>query len=251
METLKVPEKFSSPEEEFKHLREETLARARENAAVPLETHAEKVVEDYKVVSKEKDPRAEAYIMPPGEKEAIVLNLRPETHDAKMEELLGILLARGVKNAFAVLDDLNDPHVDDDFHRFLVQYLLASGGIDGLRDTDPLFKGINMVLYRIAVPRTGGKEEEKLVEFISRMEQFYAGMLSIGDGAGTEPGKNYFTLELALPEGEATVALYAAVPRGKAAVFEKQFLAFYPGAALHEVSDDYNVFVQDGASIGP
>ena len=52
------------------------------------------------------------------EKDAIVLNLKPEAHDKKMEELLSILLERGIKNALDIVEKLDDPHIDDDFHRF-------------------------------------------------------------------------------------------------------------------------------------
>ncbi|MBX4215631.1 type IV secretion system DNA-binding domain-containing protein [Candidatus Parcubacteria bacterium] len=243
--TRTLEQKLRTPEEEFEHLRRETAAGSPENSP---EERAAAALETYKQV-----PHGEAlapeYRMPEGEREGIVLNLKPETHDAKMEELLTLLLEKGVKNAMAVAADLYDPHVDDDFHRFLVQYLLSTGRVDGLDEKQPLFRGINMKLYRIAVPRQSASEE-KLSEFVSRMEQFYAGMLSIGDGMGTEPGKNYFTLELALPENESALALYAAVPRDKTALFEKQFVTFYPGASLAEVTDDYNVFVQGGASLG-
>jgi len=244
MESSRTPEqKFATPEQEFAYLREQATAR-REGTP---DERARQAIDDYRGVA-HAEVLEEHFTMPREEREGIVLNLKPETHDAKMEELLTILLERGVKNALSVVDELYDPHVDDDFHRFLVQYLLASGKIDGLNEKEPLFRGVNMKLYRIAVPRPS-TQEEKMSEFISRMEQFYAGMLSVGDGMGTEPGKNYFTLELALPENEAALALYAAVPREKTALFEKQFTAYYPGAALTEVADDYNVFVEGGASL--
>ncbi|MEK7558665.1 MAG: TraM recognition domain-containing protein [Patescibacteria group bacterium] len=241
-----LEKKFSSPEEEIVFLREHIKKSSEGAPKISLESHAKAVLENYKDLSDEKilNPR---YQIPLKEQEGIVLNLLPEAHDKKMEELLSILLERGVKNALSLLEEIKDPHLDDDFHRFLVQYLVSQGSVPGLNLTDEKFKGVSMGLYRISVPKT---EVTDLKEFISRMEQFYAGMLSIADGKRIEPGKNYFTLELALPEKSSELALYAAVPRSKASIFEKQFLAFYPDARIAEETNDYNVFVENGASMG-
>ncbi|MDP3957912.1 MAG: DUF87 domain-containing protein [bacterium] len=241
--------KLASPEAEMGYLREKMTASARLEQAersLSREARAAEAVEEYKGEPAALHP---SYEMKQEEREGIALNLKKEAHDAKMEELLGILLERGVKNAMGVVGELKDPHVDDDFHRFLVQYLVAAGKIEGMSARDKLFKGVNMKLYRVALPRTTD-DKAGTKEFIARMEQFYAGMLSLSDGKKTEPGKNYFALEWALPEGEEALSLYAAVPRDKTALFEKQFLSFYPGASLIETPDDYNVFVEGGASLG-
>jgi len=244
---LSPPErKFSSPEEEIVFLREHIKKSSETAPKENLEFHAKEAIKSYKGLQDEKilNPR---YQIPLKEQEGIVLKLTPEAHDKKMEELLSVLLERGVKNALSLLEELRDPHLDDDFHRFLVQYLASQGSVPGINPDDEKFKGISMGLYRISVPKT---EVADLKEFISRMEQFYAGMLSIADGKRIEPGKNYFTLELALPEKSSELALYAAVPRAKSTIFEKQFLAYYPDARISEATDDYNVFVENGASMG-
>ncbi|MEK7582044.1 MAG: TraM recognition domain-containing protein [Patescibacteria group bacterium] len=246
MEPLSPERKFSSPEEEIVFLREH-ISKSFENAPkIDLESHAKETLKSYGDIQDEKilHPR---YQIPLKEQEGIVLNLKPEAHDKKMEELLSVLLGRGVKNALSLLEEMKDPHLDDDFHRFLVQYLVSQGSISGMNTGDEKFKGVSMGLYRISVPKT---EVKDLKEFISRMEQFYAGMLSIADGKRIEPGKNYFTLELALPEKSSELAFYAAIPRAKATIFEKQFLAYYPDARIAEETNDYNVFVENGASMG-
>ncbi|MEK7593655.1 MAG: TraM recognition domain-containing protein, partial [Patescibacteria group bacterium] len=253
MEISTSPEnKFKTPEEEVAYLREKIATHEK---ASSLWSDAERtaqiknIVGEYKKTDSGKVLSPE-YQMKSEEKDAIVLNLKPEAHDKKMEELLSILLERGIKNALDIVEKLDDPHIDDDFHRFLVQYYFSAGNVKGLSEGEMLFRGINMKLYRIGVPRGDAGKEEKLKEYISRMEQFYAGMLSISDTKDTSPGKNYFTLELALPDSSSELAFYAAVPRDKTALFEKQFLAFYPGATLTETTDDYNVFVEGGATLG-
>jgi len=57
------------------------------------------------------------------EAEGIVLKLKPESHDSIMEELLGIVITKGVRNALSVVEAMGSPHIDDDFHRVLIQYL--------------------------------------------------------------------------------------------------------------------------------
>ena len=243
-------EKLNRLGKEVAFLRErmkESIGRSPEALRTNPEPHAAKVLGEYKETKKE-NVLAEEYKMPEEKEKGIVLKLSPEAHDAKIEELLGILLEHGVKNALSVLERMNDPHLDDDFHRFLVQYLAAGNAVSGLSKKEEIFQGVNMKLYRIAVPRGG--EIDKIREFIAQMEQFYAGMFYISDSKKPEPGKNYFTLEFALPAESPELALYAAVECDKSSLFEKQFLAFYPDARLTETTDDYNVYVENGASLG-
>ena len=248
--TSLAQEKFNSLGKEIAFLRErvkEYAGKTPEALRANPEPHAAKALGEYKEAKKE-NVLAEEYKMPEGREESIVLKLSPESHDSKIEELLSIMMEHGVKNTLSVLERMNDPHLDDDFHRFLVQYLAAGNAVSGLSQKGEIFRGVNMKLFRIAVPRGG--EVKNIREFISQMEQFYAGMLYVADSDKPEPGKNYFTLELALPSESPELALYAAVERDKASLFEKQFLAFYPDARLTETTDDYNIFVDGGASLG-
>src|ERR1035437_416169 len=83
------------------------------------------------------------------EKEAdrIVLQLRPESHDSVMEELLGIVITKGIKNALSVVFAMDNPHVDDDFHRVLIQYLKTGQASLNLKEGTPLYKSLNMTLF--------------------------------------------------------------------------------------------------------
>ena len=149
--------RFASPAEEIAFLREEirrreeTLERFAERSGeenpAASEQSAESLGRD-RIVNEEVDrykriPREDAlareYQMPPEEAGEIVLRLSPETHDRKMEELLGVLVERGIMNTLSVVEEMGNPHLEDDFHRVLVQYLKAmdkekkkgsGGGVD-------------------------------------------------------------------------------------------------------------------------
>ena len=44
-------------------------------------------------------------------------------HEETMRELLQIVEDKGILNAITIVRDLNDPHLEDDFHDTLVAYL--------------------------------------------------------------------------------------------------------------------------------
>jgi hypothetical protein len=152
--------KFKSPEEEIAFLRSKIAEREKQieggtgGEAEKVQVTQE-VIEAYKVADA-KDILHEARVMPEHKVEELVLKLKPETHDRKMEELLGILMDQGIKTAMDVVAGLQSPHVDNDFHRFLVQYLHATHGVPGLTETNPMWKGIDMKLFEITLP-----EEDK------------------------------------------------------------------------------------------
>jgi hypothetical protein len=119
-------EKFSSPEEELAHLREQVAVRERELLARGAEVRHEAVVSD-QIRDYQVAPAGhvlhEDYRLKPASIQSLALDLAPETHDGRINEILAIMSEKGIKNALAVVDALNDPHVEDDFHRFLVQYI--------------------------------------------------------------------------------------------------------------------------------
>ena len=242
--------KFTSPEEEIAFLRAEIARKegiVRAEGVTPnTEKLAEETLHAYKQAERA-DVLHKSQITPAHEEQAIVLALKPESHDRTMEELLGILLTKGVKNVLSIIEGLKNPHIDDDFHRFLVQYLRSAKDVPGLREGSPLWKGIDMKLFEITLPAPEeGARGYK--EFIAAMEQFYAGMQAVG--GHENPDRHYYTLEIALPESGTDVFFYAGVPSSKADLLEKQVLSFYHDAKLKEITDDYNVFNETGYSVG-
>jgi hypothetical protein len=245
--------KFKSPEEELEFLRQKVAEKERELQEKHIEVSKEKIVEEtiraYEAIETEK-VLPEGQIVHEEEAQGIVLRLRPEPHDKKIEELLGILMSQGIKNALDLVRRFNNPHVEDDFHRFLVQYLSSSHGqLPGIKEGTPIYKALDMKLFEITLPEQAGAEQRSFKEFISAMEQFYAGMQSVALNPDN-PDKNYYTLEVAVSEENNDLVIYAAVPSDKVDLFEKQILAFYVEAKIREVTDDYNIFVDGGISAG-
>src|SRR3989344_3667873 len=158
-----------------------------------------------------------------------------------MAELLGILLNQGIKNALTVLEKLNSPHLEDDFHRFLVQYILKEGEPADFTSKEKIWTGSHMTLFEITLPGIGlEKEKQNFKELIAKMEQFYAGMRG-------NPG--YFTIEIAVSSSSDELVVYVAVPSDRSDLFEKQILGFFPDARIHATSDDYNIFNEKGSSV--
>ena len=130
-----IAQKFSSPEEELVYLRKQIADREQNLANRGAEVKREEVVSD-KLKDYSYVPVGQ--VLHPDFQESkssikeLALNLAPEEHDGRMSELLKIVKEKGVKNALSVVEEMNDSHVEDDFHRFLVQYLKKGYEIYGL-----------------------------------------------------------------------------------------------------------------------
>jgi len=248
---------LSTPEEELAYLRERV---ARQEAE--LAEHG-KAPERAQVISEQiqahhaapEEVLAPAYRIneatKTSEAEAILAELNLGGSEQAVKQLRRTMEEKGIKNALAVMEKLNDPHVSDDFHRYLVRYVAAGLMPAGVDEKAPRFKALHMTLYEIALPgpKNAGQEgrAKTLKELISGMEQFYAGLLSVEEANPGEP--NYYTLELAVPSDSPELQFYAAVPNGKRNLFEKQLLAIFPDAHLMPQPADYNMFASEGTSL--
>jgi len=247
--------KFKTPEEELDYLRAHVKMREEQLIKIGHVEHAQEnavrdVIGEYKNIPAEQLVYKNNII---GEKEAkgIVLALKPESHDDIMEELLGIVVTKGVRNALSIVEAMDNPHIDDDFHRILIQYLKTGQAMLDFKEDSPIYKALNMTLFEITLPppEDEADKSKNFKEFIGAMEQFYAGMQSISVGRNNEK-ENYFTLEIALSNQSDEVVVYAAIPNKHLSLFEKQILAFYHNAKVREVTDDYNIFNENGGSVG-
>jgi len=252
---LKGMPKFKTPEEELDYLRTHISKKEQELIDTGHFEHANanalrETVSEYKdipigeVIHKENR-------MTESDQEGIVLKLAPETHDVIMEELLGLVITKGIRNALSVVDKMDSPHIDDDFHRLLIQYLKTGQVIFDLKDGTPLYKSLNMTLFEVTLPPPENETDKAkgFKEFIGGMEQFYAGMMSIAEDKRNEK-ENYFTLEVALGNQSDEVVVYVAIPDKHISLFEKQIMAYYHNAKINEVTNDYNVFNEGGSSVG-
>ena len=247
--------KFKTPEEELDYLREHVAKREEELIQIghfenAKENAVKEVVGAYKNIPAENLVHS-SNLIKDKEVQGIVLALRPEPHDSVMEELLGVVITKGIRNALSVVEAMGNPHVEDDFHRILVQYFKTGQIIKDLKEGTPLYKSLNMTLFEITLPppEEVADKSKSFKEFIGAMEQFYAGMQSISEGNKNEK-EIYFTLEVALSNESDEVIIYAGIPNKHLSLFEKQVLGFYHNAKIKEVADDYNVFNVNGGSVG-
>lgn len=245
--------KFASPHEEIAYLRAQIAEKERAGSQMgqTLERPqvAQEKVAEYRAVPSEK-VLAPDYVVKAHEIENVV-KLGKE-HEETVNELVRVMMERGIKNTLTILEKLNNPHLEDDFHRFLVQFLLDDSVAQGFAKERVLFRALRMRLYEVTLPpidpTTGEKRE--FAQLVVGMEQFYAGMLSVEDrDAGWRDVKNYFTLEVALSNFSSEIVFYAAVPTERADLFEKQVLSVYPDAKLREHKEDYNPFEEKGVTM--
>ena len=243
--------KFSSPQEELDYLRKEVAKHeqimATKGERVPKEEIITSKILDYKN-AKPEQVLHESYKLSDKSVEQIVLDLAPEEHDTKMEELVGVLQAHGLLNALTVIEKIKDAHLDDDFHRFLVQYIKAGLPIGNNSEKSPFFKALKMTLFEVALPDAKGDQDKAraLKELISKMEQFYAGMLSV---SGDDLNPDYFTMEIANPSQSEEFIFYLSVPDNRRSLFEKQILSIFPEAKIFEQKNDYNVFADGNIAL--
>jgi hypothetical protein len=239
-------EKFNSPEEELTYLRQviaEKEKQVLENSNYKPNT--EKVISQTLEQYKKHDPvekLGKGHVVPEKFQEEIVLELTPETHDDKMTELISMVETKGVLNVLAIIERMNDPHIQDDFHRFLVQYIKAGYAVRGLDEKNPLSKTLGRTLFEVTLPDYGGEDNINIQELFAMMEQFYAGMLSLTD--------EYLTLEVANSIGSRQFIFYISIANKYKDLFEKQLLSIFTEAKIYEQTNDFNVFNEDGYSLG-
>src|SRR6185437_3205251 len=138
-----------------------------------------------------------------------------EEHDERMGEFIHVLQEKGVAKAIEAAEATGNPHLIDDFHRVLVEWVREGLPARGANEA-PYNVPLHMALFEVTLPQ-GGLDKEKptdpqraLREFISLMEQFYRGMLQMDAPAG-----EYFSFEIANPVGAAHTSLYIAVPASR------------------------------------
>ncbi|MSU45407.1 MAG: hypothetical protein EXS47_02145 [Candidatus Zambryskibacteria bacterium] len=260
MVNLETP-RFDNPEAEIAYLKEKISSKEAELSGQNIEYKKEDIVQNQ--ISRYRDALPsevlhESYAITKKDAEAIVLDLEPEKHDDKMSELLSLMREKGIKNTMSVLSGLKDPHLEDDFHRFLVQYIKHGYEAKGVSVSDKNFKGLGMTLYEVVLPEdpSAGSgqaqgQPKSLKELISGMEQFLAGMLSVTSKDSTKNYKeNYIVLEIANANGSDQFIFYVAVPNVHKELFERQIVSVFHNVRLSEATSDYNIFNTEGVSLG-
>lgn len=240
--------KFATPEEEIRFLREQ-IEKRREitknfSERITKEDHAKDVIREY-VVDTPKSALITGYEVKDYEKKKLLDNLKPKETDQKVAEIVSILMDKGVHSAFNIVKDLKDKEVYDDFHRFLINFLLLPENENLERKFDKtLWKALNMILYEIVLPENS-ESEKNIGEFVSFMEQFFASMLAISSDAKNKEN-NYYALEIAKPNDSNEISFFVAVAKNMADLFEKSILALFPGMIIKHSTEDYNIFSNNG-----
>jgi len=238
-------------EREVHHKSEQMFHREDESQRVPPPPHIEQeVINDYmqvpQSVAVEKSLQHSTQ-----ERREILLDLTPEDHDETMRELKKVLEDKGVHAALKLVESMESPHLEDDFHRFLVGHIRNSLPVTGLKEKTPLAKDLKHTLFQISLPEFNEQEQQKpLAEFIGTMTQLLAGITSLSKNKKIKKQDETFTLEIAQEENGSEYVFYISVPTQFKELFQKQLLAVYPQARLDEKKDDFNVFNPEGETVG-
>jgi hypothetical protein len=241
--TVSMNNQFSTPEEEIAFLRtrvqEKTeLAKGFENRFSPQD-HATEAVREYRSLPFERVLAPEVQVSP-AEQKRLIEWLSPRDTDKQVEMLAQVMADKGIKNAFSTAEAMNNPELEDDFERFVVQYILSGHTVKNNLSRDE-WKAIHMKLFEIVLPESGQGEVKQAKEMMALMEQWYASMQALASDA-TNKEKNYYTLELGVANGTTTASFYCAVHVDYAMLFEKVVLGVFPTAQVKECKEDYNIF---------
>ncbi len=248
-----IEQKFKTPEEELAFLRDKVASQEKTLLEKGETPNKEKIISSEIEEHGKKNPDEvlhENYALKKKETEAIVLDLSPEEHDSKMGELVALLMDKGILNTLKIVEKLKDPHIEDDFHRFLIQYIKAGFLPNSVKEKGPIFKALKMTLFEVSLPGLADEQQKNkgLKELISKMEQFYSGMMSVNTDDADNAG--YFCLELSNKIGSQEIVFYISIPDSKKTLFIKQVQSIFPEANLIEKKDDYNIFFEGGDYVG-
>ena len=249
-------QEFKNKDEEILYLKSIIENKTVEIAGETLisvenkEIVASDILKKYQALEKHADVNS-IIALPISQISTIALGLAPEEHDEKVQKIIDIFVAEGISNAFAILDKINDKHLDDDFHRFLVQYVLMYSdpkSFGNLKDTK---KAVETTLFEIVLQSSNKeKEDQDPKALIALMERFYAGMLALAPLKNIDKNSDFFSIEIAKPQGDEQIKFYVSVPNNFKDLLQKQILALYPKAKILEQKNDFNVFFSDGFSCG-
>lgn len=236
-------QQFSTPEEEIAYLRQQVkdkMERAKGfESRFTEKDRAHETVQEYKALPVERVIAPVAQ-MTGGEKHRLLEWLSPRETDDQVRMLSQVMAEKGIRNAFHVAEELSDPEVEDDFERFVVQYLISGHEIKNDLSKEE-WKALHMKLFEIVLPEAPEGQTKQMKEMMGLMEQWYASMQALASDVMNKE-KNYYSLELGVSNGATTLSFYCAVHIDYAPLFEKVVLGIFPTAQVKEQREDYNIF---------
>ncbi len=245
--------KFSSPEEELKYLRERVTHNEQqqwqESEPATKEAVISGVVHEYAKSAPQAKLEEHMLIENP-QFEAAVEHLGSLPHREKVRELYRILAEKGILNAISVAQSQNNPHIEEDFHRVLVEYVKSGVLVPGLDKERELSKELHMTVYEITLPFAGAQEgaaEATFRDVMNAMERFYIGMVPLEGASVVQYGP--ISLEIALSNFSSDIVFYITVQEHMRDLFVKQILGSFPMAKIEECPGDFNIFNEFGVSV--
>jgi hypothetical protein len=237
-ESPQLQDKISNLEQELAFLRSQIVEKQKENPETPIEEHTSNTLTQ--ISDKKTEMYHEDFLHTPEQTDAIILTLKPEQHDETVASLVEIIQKHGVINAVEVIAKLQDAHINDDFHRFIIQYV-KEGYPTYTKDTEESLRPFKRVLYEVLIPKKE-QTQDNVQEHIHKMYAFLSGIKSF-----SEYSDEYLTIEITNPVGEKHFAVYISVYEKIKDIFEKQLLSVFPSSRLVVQKDDFNVFVPLGS----
>lgn len=248
-----TPQQFSSKDEELAYLRaritdsEARISNERALGEAPpsYEAVAQQELKDYQ------ETKPEAVLSGTHRMQGHELNAlqeHVETAHNQVDEIITIARTKGIKNALTLLDKADDPYLTDEVHRLLIQDIKAGRPLASVKEGSPMWEVLHMTLFEVALPEANLEAEgdQHMREFISFMEQFFAGMDSINRGGKK---KAHYAIEVAVSDKTEDIVFYVAVPTKHIDLFEKQLLSLFPKALITEQQNDYNIFVEGAEAV--
>ncbi len=245
---------FASPEEELKYLRERVAEKEHAISAKEAEPVKKEAAISQTITEYAKDPTVkleEHLILENPQYEKVLERMASIPHREKMRELYRNLAEKGVLSSLKMVQALGSPHLEDDFHGVLVDYIKTGVVVPGLDKEGDLSKALHMTLYEVTLPFAGAQAGEQVGAFkdtIAAMERFYLGMLPLDSAPSSRYG--HFSLELVLSNFSNDIVFYVAVEEHMKDLFVKQLIGTFPTAKIEEHAGDYNIFNEFGTSVG-
>ncbi len=237
-ESPALQDKISSLEQELSLLRSQIQEKQKQNPETPVEQHTADAITQ--LATAKTEAYQEDFLHTPEHTDSIVLSLKPEEHDDTVATLIEIIKKHGIINAVDVVAKLQDAHINDDFHRFVSQYV-QEGYPTYAKDTEETLRPLKRVLYEVLIPKRE-QTGENVQEHIHKMYALFVGIKSF-----VEHSDEYLTIEITNPVGEKHFAVYVSVYEKIKDIFEKQLQSIFPSSKLVPQKDDFNVFVPLGS----
>jgi hypothetical protein len=243
-------QRFSSPEEELKFLRERVAEKEQQLWQEQIPSTEEAVISgtitEYAAQSVP-TVLEEHLLLENPQFEVIVEHISSLPHREKMRELYHVLVENGILNAIKVAESQHNPHIEDDFHRVLVEYVRTGAIVPGLDKEHDLQHMLKKTLYEVTLPHAEGETIPTVAKAIESMALFYAGMLPSDREHAL--GDHGFTLELAMSNFSTDIVFYVAVKDEYKEQFKQQLFGTFPTAKIEEAAGDYNIFNEFGATL--